>query len=1016
MRKIEKAIEPLLFVFVFIIYAFSVSKTIAFWDSAEFITSNYHLQATHSPGAPFYTLFCNFILLFFPASYAALVSNFISAFFGALTIVFVYKIVRVVVLKITSDNNKLAIFSAIVSGLTLAFSNSFWAVSTEAEVYTLSSFLLVVLFYLMLLWHASNSFVFSGRITILIAFVLGVSMSVHLINLAVLIPMSLFYIHKKKHLNWTSILIGPFIGLFLFLFLYSFGVQGFLKVASKTDIWLVNSYNLPVNSGLFLLVFLFLGGAFFGLLRSYRKNNIFIHTILLSILYFVIGMSSYLMPVMRNNVVTPFSNQITSTNDLLNYIQAKQFGVDNIPLVKGKVFNAPLDKDFPFLNGESIYVYNRDSKKYELVDDGKFSKINYAHEYDMFFPRMHSQKPISAVGYSNWVDIKGEKIVYSVQGKEKDLLKPTFSENLQFFKNYQVEWMYLRYLYWNFIGKQNETKGTGAVFNGNWISGFDFIDKSRIGNSSMIPKNYNNNKSNDVYYFLPFLLGIIGLWSLRKNPVYLIGTIVFFLTFGVGIVIYLNPLPESVLIRERDYIFLGSFIVFSIWIGLSLVTLNDWLMKIKSEKIRITLVVIAVIVFSPLQLLAKNWDNNQRNNDTFAYDLAKTYLNSCPKNTILITNGDNFTFPLWYLQEIENFRDDIRVVNYDQLNVAAYIDKLKKQSLSSASVNMSFSKENYREGNPKLFPLQKETGKSIDVKLLFDFLNNEKAKINWNGKKQHYIPGDLFSVSVDTTKAVFSNIDLASLKASFNANIVWKNTKDFYQLNDLVVMNLIQENINERPICFLVNGSNEHYVGLQNNLIHKGFVEQLMPIARTNRSLNPKIVAIDISKKILSEVHSLGNLNNVDLFVKSENIEYSQTIVRRNYYFIAQALIEEGKNKEAKQLLDKCVDLFPNETIPFRQYAFALGKLYYRLGLKQQGDEICEKAMDNLSQELSWLTSFDPINSILNVKKAIELKAMYEQMILQLEPYNESEFLKRKNDVIQSQDRFVNWRNRNSPN
>ncbi|NHN27062.1 DUF2723 domain-containing protein [Flavobacterium jejuense] len=1016
MKKIEKAIELLLFVFVFVIYTFSVSKTITFWDSSEFVTTNYHLQSSHPPGAPFYTLLCNFILLFFPVSWAALVSNLISAFFGALTILFVYKIVKLIVLNLSSNNILVALISGIISALTLAFSDTFWSASIEAEVYTLSTFLLVLSFYLMLLWHTSNSSIYCRKLLLFIVFIMGISIGVHLINLAILIPLSILYIHKRKGLDWKYIL-GTFCGsILLFLFVYSFGIQGFLKIASKIDIWLVNSYSLPVNSGLIFLMVLFLVVIFVGLFQSYKKGNTTLNTFLLAVLFFATGTSSYLMPIMRNNTITPFSNQMESTNELLKYIQAKQFGVDNIPLIKGKVFNAPLDKDFPFLNNDLIYTYNSDSRKYEIVDDGKFSKINYAHEFDMYFPRMYSQKPVSVSEYSNWVTIKGEKVVYPVRGKEMELLKPTFSENLIFFKNYQVDWMYLRYLYWNFIGKQNEIKGTGTILNGNWQSGIDFIDKSRIGDSSVIPERYNKDKSNDVYYFLPFILGIIGLWSLRKSRVYLISTIVFFLTFGIGITIYLNPLPESILIRERDYVFLGSFIVFSIWIGLSVITLNEWLSKIKSEKIRIAIILIVVMLFSPLQLVAKNWDNHQRSNDTFIHDLAKSYLNSCPQNTILITNGDNFTFPLWYLQEVENFRNDVRVINYDQLNIASYIDKLKFESLSSSVVKMSFFKGNYREGTPKLFPLKNETDKPIDVESLFQFLNDEKTKINWNGKQQHYIPGNVFSITLDTTKTVFSSINLDKLNASFNSKIIWKNTKDFYQLNDLVVLSLIQENINDRPICFLVNGNNEHYIGLQNNLIHKGFVEQLVPISRTNKNLNPKIVDVEKGNSILKDEIFLKALNNEDLFIKSESKEYIQVIVRRNYYFLAQALIEEGKSKEAKQVLDKCMISFPDKTIPFKQYAFALGKLYCRIGEKTKGTEICLLSIKNSWEELQWITSFNPKNNpIINVKKATQLKEIYQQMILQLEAFNPEAVTLEKQKAIEFTTLFTKWQIKNWP-
>ncbi len=1014
MKNNEKIVGFLLFVFVFALYAFSISKTIAFWDSSEFVTTNFHLQSTHPPGAPFYTLLCNFILLFFPASWAALISNLISAFFGALTIVLVYRIINFLILKI-NGNLKVALVSAIVGALSLAFSNTFWTAATETEVYTLSMFLLMLLFYIMLLWHTSNESGSSNRLLLVFSLVLGISVGVHLINLSVIIPFAVLYMQKKKGLDWKKILLALILGTFSFLALYIIGIQGFLKLAFILDISLVNNFQWPVNSGLFVLIVLFFGISLLGMFIAKKRESMLANYIL-GILLFALGSSSYLLPIFRNNVNSSFSNQIVTSNDLLRYIQAKQFGVDNIPLVKGKVFNAPLDKDFPFLNGEAIYSYNSESKQYELVDSGKFSKVNYAHEFDMFFPRMYSQKPSSAQQYANWVAIKGEKIQYPVMGKDREMIRPTFSENIQFFINYQVKWLYLRYLYWNFIGKQNDTKGTGAIFNGNWQSGINYFDKDRIGDSSVFPSNYQEDKSNDVYYFLPFLLGIIGLWSLRKNKSYLITSIVLFLTFGIGITIYVNPLPESILIRERDYIFLGSFIVFSIWIGLAVVTLYDWFQKITSEKIRIGVVTIVVVLASPMQLLAKNWDNHQRTSDVFAYDLAKMYLNSCPKNAVLITNGDNFTFPLWYLQEVEKFRDDVRVINYDQLNIATYIDKLQQTTFSASPLRMTFAKKYYREGNPKLFPLQKDTEQPLDAFMLFEFLNNDKTTINWNGKMQHYVPGDLFSISVDTTKAAFTNIDLNKIQSQLVSKIVWKNTKDFYQLNDLILLNLIQENINNKPICFLVNGNREHYLGLQDHLVHRGFVEQLLPVKRVSEQLNPKIVASEVSEKIILDNSLFNNLNHSDEFIRSENVEYIQTIVRRNYYFLAQALIENGKKEEAKRVLERCFVLFPNKTVAFRQYAFALGKLYYKIGEAKKGNEICMQCIQNIKNELVWITSFNPqTNPILNVKKAAKLKEIYEQMIVQFEVYNPQQAQLEKKEAIAFANEFNKWQIKNWP-
>lgn len=985
MKKTENFISILLFIITFSVYSITASKTINFWDSPEFITSNFNLEATHSPGAPFYSILCSVLVSIFPTSWVALICNLISSFFGALTVVLLYKIAKFISSKIITTESEIGNWitngAAICSALTLAFSTSFWTVSTEAEVYTLSTFLLLLNFYIALLWSESEDKLKSHKLILLFTLLMGISVGVHIINLSIIVPLSVLYVHKKSSGNWKSIFITLLISVFIFFSIYLFGIQGFLKVATLLDIGFVNNLNFPVNSGLFILIILFVSFCFVVLYKSKKEK---VKLFVLASLLFFVGGSSYLLPILRNNASTPFSYQIKSSGDLLNYIKAKQFGVDNIPLIYGTIFNAPLDKNNPFVDGKSITTYNDVTNKYEIVDDGAYSKVNYADEFDMFFPRMYSQKDISATGYSNWTTIKGERFNYPIKGKNQDILKPTFSENLSFFYNYQIKWLYLRYLNWNFIGKQNTLKGTGEVTNGNWISGINFFDEARIGNEFNIPNHYKNDSSNDAYYFLPFILGIIGFFALLKHRTYFLTTLLFFLAFGIGIIVYVNPLPESILVRERDYIFLGSFIIFSLWIGLSIIQLFKWLSFLKNEKFRTYLAITVVIICSPLQLIAKNFDNHNRTQNTFAYDLGKAYLQSCPENAILITNGDNFTFPLWYLQEIEKIRTDVRVINFDQLSMEFYIDKLKNANFDAAPVNFTLSKNNYIEGKPKLIPFQKETDNSINVKELFAFLNNEKSTINWNGKQQHYIPNDVFKIQIDSSKITYKDLfDTTKLKAGYISEFHWKYSKEFYQLNELMLLDIIQNNVLNRPICFTINGKTDHYLGLQNNTIQNGFVEVLYPIVRKNKGENPKIVDTEKMLPLLKNEINFGSLINQNEIIESETIDYSQSIIRRNYYFLAQALAEENKTQEAISVLDNCIALLQNEKVLFKQYAFALGKLYYRLGEKEKGKVVCKLAMQNIWNELNWITSFNPENTIINVQRAEKLKNMYAQMLQQ---------------------------------
>ncbi len=985
MPKAKKITSWMLFAFVFLIYAISASNTITFWDSPEFIASSYTLQASHPPGAPFYTILCKVILSFFPATKAALISNLISGFFGALTITLLFRITTNIAERVLSVSKRnqaatIALIAGITAALTLAFSDSFWTASTEAEVYTLSFALMTGMIHVLLLWERTLDRRKETILLFIFALLLGFSTGVHLINIAIVIPMSILIAHKKFGLTFKSFFISILLGCIAFFFIYGFIVQGIIELANNLDIWLVNSFKMPLNSG--VIAFLLIASIVFSiaLVYSRKRQKTQVHHVVLGLIFFLIGMSSFLMPMQRAAINTMVTESIKNSNKMLQYVRAEQFGVGAIPLLKGPVYNAPLDKEVGFLDGKPILTYDIDKKEYVTVHDGKLKEVNYAKEFTTFFPRMFDKG--DAEKYKAWTPIYGEPITYPVQGKTITINKPTFGENLSFFVNYQVIWLNARYLFWNFIGRQNDHQGLGYIKDGNWISGINAFDKHRIGDQSVIPDYYKHHKGNDSYYFLPFILGILGIIALRKHKAYFWTTILLFLTLGIGITIYVNPVPTSILIRERDYIIISSFIIFALWIGLSVVFLAQALQAFKNPKIRIGIVSAIVFCAAPLQLLAKGWDNHQRGHDTFAYNFGKAYLDACPQQAILITYGDNMTFPVWYLQEVEGYRTDVRVINYSQLNIETHIDNLKRKIHDSEPLKISLQRELYISGVEKLFPLQEETKNAAQLPILFEFLKKDNTRINWNGHLRHYIPSTSFSIPIDTTR-IKKLFDPKKLNASYTASITWEHPKKFYGLNEIVLMNLLMNNIHERPICFAINGKKEHLMNLEPYMIQHGMVNVLAPIQRTNPNLNPKIVATEMMYPYVMNELQFEGLHSEDHFIRSENRDYTRNILRQNYYFLAQALLEEGNTEKSIAVLDKCTTLFPNKTIPYEQFAFAIGKLYVRAGNTQKGAKICNAAMQNIWDELQWMTSFDPPYPIINVRHATRLKNMCAQMLSQ---------------------------------
>ncbi|WP_046758024.1 glycosyltransferase family 117 protein [Kordia jejudonensis] len=1016
MPKAKKIISWMLFAFVFIVYAISSSKTIAFWDSPEFIVSNFTLQASHPAGAPFYTILSKVVLSFFPASMAAYVSNLISAFFGALTVVTLFRIVINIAERVLSESKSnhaptLALFAGLISALTLAFSDSFWTATTETEVYTLSFALLTGMIYVMLMWEKTQAPRKEIILLVFLAFLLGISTGVHLITIAVVIPFSVLIAHKKFGLTIKNFIIAIILGCIGFFIIYGFVVQGLIKLANNLDIWAVNSLEMPLNSGILILLFLLSTLFAIALVFSRKRKKIILHHCILGLIFFLIGMSSFFMPIQRSHTNTLVSDSIKNSNKMLQYLRAEQFGVAAIPLLKGPVYNAPLDKDVDFLDGKPALTYDDVQKKYAVVHDGKFKVVNYSDEFTMFFPRMFDKG--DAEKYKAWTPIFGEPITYPVQGKIVTINKPTFGENLSFFVNYQVFWLNLRYLYWNFIGRQNDHQGLGYIKDGNWISGINALDKHRIGDQSIIPEYYKNHKGNDAYYFLPFILGILGLIALWKQKHYFWTTLLLFLTFGIGITIYINPVPSSILVRERDYIFIGSFVIFALWVGLSVIALFKVTAFIANQKTRYIVVGMIAFLAAPGQLFAKGWDNHQRSHDDFAYHFGKAYLDACPEQAILITDGDNMTFPLWYLQQVEGYRTDVRVINFDQLNLETHIDNLKQKLFASNPLKLSLRKENYVSGIEKLIPLQEEIKEAANLPVLFNFLNNETTRINWNGRMRHYIPSTSFTIPIDTVN-IKKIIDPKAVNASYTESITWSHPKKFYGLNEIVLMDLLTNNIQDRAICFAINGKKRHNIGLEPYLIQHGMVNVLAPIQRKNPKLNPKIVDTQMMYSYLKNDVNFEGINNEDVFFRSEIKDYTRIILRQNYYFLAQALLEEGKTAESVEILDTCISLFPNKTIPFEEYAFAIGKLYVRAGKVEKGTQICKTAMQNIWNELQWMTSFDPPYPIINLRHAYRLKNMYAQMMSQF-PTGEQNLPVSKENFQQFDAAFLKWQNRNWP-
>lgn len=1002
-----------------LVYAFTCLPNIGFWDSPEFIASNYKLQATHPPGAPLYTILARVIIALAPTTNVALVSNLISVLFGGLAMMVLFHITTFIAVRInpSKSDSKFGIehVAGLVGSLSFAFCHSFWASATETEVYTLSFFLLNLTLWTALKWSASDS-QNADRLLVLIGLLLGISIGVHMINLSVVIPLAVLYGFTRYKFSWKTAFLSTIAGVVAFVVLFGILFQGFLTFSSKLDMLAVNSFGLPVNTGIYSayigFLLLLLVGMFY-----YPNNRFKIRSVILPALFmFILGWSPYALLLIRANAETPTSHGVVSPNRLTEYIRAEQFGMGNVPLIKGPAFNAPLDPKKQYVDGPSIHVYDAENGKYIRTSNGKYTEPNYANEFDLLFPRIYHRSKLNVSWYNQWVAMKGQDVFLDVNGKTERFSKPTMLENLKFFFNYQVGWLNMRYLMWNFVGRQNDNKGTGLISNGNWITGIDLLDAPRVGSVTVMPERYRNNKSRDSYWLLPFLLGLVGAaYLFYRSKQYFLLSLLVFLTFGLGITIYVNPLPQSVLTRERDYIFMGASMVFAMCIGFSSIWLHQILRILKNQNARALSIGGLLLAVVPIQLLAKGWDDHYRANDTFPRQLAKAYLDACPQQAVLITSGDNMTFPLWYLQEVESYRTDVRIVNFDFLWFDWYVERLKKKINNSDPLNIQLPKSAYLQGAEKFRPLQVKTKQPAEVNEVLKYVSSPETTVQWNMRPTNTMPTDLFKISVDTSAIANGRIDLNGLQVKYVSEVIWRFNKDFYGHNDLLLLDIVANNLNERAICFAINGKSNHMIGLDNYMVHRGLVEQLLPLTPDSAKVNPKMVDVNGMLPYLMDSVDFHGLGNKYGFVDYENEIISRDVIRRNYYFLGQALLETGDTAKAIQIIEKAESVFPDSLIEYRQYAFSLGKLYHRAGELEKSKVVMSTCLENLEKELNWFVSVNPRYPIMNVRHVDDVIEMYVQMVNQFSTFHPALGEEKQDKLAQLETEYKSWRKLNWP-
>ena len=946
-------------------YLMTIEPTASFWDCGEFIASSYKLEVGHAPGNPVFQMIARFFTMFASPENAAMAVNIMSALCSALTIFFLYLTIvhlgRRIIEK-NSGNGTLSmgegislIGAGVVGALAYCWSDTFWFSAVEAEVYAMSSLFTAVVFWMILKWEEQADTEYADRWIVAIAFLMGLSIGVHLLNLLTIPAIAFVYYYKKASKVTTWGCVGVFFISAVILAVVLWGIIPYLpKIAALFDLLFVNVFHLPFNTGAAVFVLALLALSFWAIYYTRRKELHVWNTVMLCFTMIVIGYSAFAMVVIRSANNTPTNEgQPDNPFALVKYLGREQYGKN--PLVYGHTF-------------ASVPVDYKESSYYTKLD-GKYVKtpnpIDYVFASDskMLFPRMYSKDPAHVNFYKSYTQGRGR----SIPGTEEKM--PTFGDNLKFFFDYQFNWMYMRYFLWNFAGRQNDLHGQvpGDPICGNWECGIGFIDKARLGDQSEGPDYIVNNKAKNHYYMLPLLLGIIGLlYQLGKDKRnWWITFLLFFLT-GIAIILYLNQTPYQV--RERDYAYAGSFYVFAIWIGLAVMAVYDWLRKPLSkihvpEKVTAA-AVSAVLLGVPVLMAAENWDDHDRSGRYTARDMAYNYFMSTDDQAILVTHGDNDTFPLWYIQEVEGVRLDARVMNTSLLGIDWYIDQMQWKQYDAEPIKFTTKRANYLYGTNDYVYIFDRFNRPILLKDAINLFNDPRVKANVYGREESFIASRKLMIPVNKENVIKYGIvpeeDYDKILDTVCLEI--PSGKNLMEKAELMILDMLANYEWDRPIYFMTQGGALE-IGIRDYLQLDGFIYKFVPIKSSTSFTSVSQVDTEALYDRLMNVFKFDRFDG-DYFVDYQNLSTFNGAASPRFVFVqtAAALYSKGDTARAVQLLDRMQEIFPDTKYPLNSSAavhyvnenmvlYAI-ELYTKCGEKEKALDLAGRFIDETMDAL----------------------------------------------------------------
>lgn len=962
-KLINNILGWLVFIVACITYFATLEPTVSWWDCGEFITSAFKLEVGHPPGAPTFMILGRIFTLFAPdATKAAVMVNSLSAIASAATIMFLYWTIVHLAKKLfpveeLSTGEQIAVWgSGLVGALAFTFTDSFWFSAVEGEVYALSSLFTAMVFWAILKWETVAHEKNSNRWLVLIAYLMGLSIGVHLLNLLAIPAIGLVYYFKKYEFSWKGVVYALAASMGILLGIQYGIIPGVPRIAFIFDRIFVNGFGLPFNSGILFMIALLAAGSVWGINYTRKRNMVVWNNALTMIIVILIGYSSFALIVIRASANPPMNqNSPDNAFALVRYLNREQYG--DRPLAKGPYYNAPR-----IGTKDPKEQYNRVDGKYEITGTMPGGSV-YEPKMETVFPRMYSDKSNHVQAYKEWGKIKGTPVRIRERGEVKTLQKPTFGENLRFFFSYQMGHMYMRYFMWNFVGRQNDLQGHGSFENGNWVSGISFIDEPKTGPRDAMPEWMKNDPSRNVYYFLPLLLGLLGLFFQynqgKKGKETFAVTMLLFVLTGIAIVVYLNQYPYQP--RERDYAYAGSFYAFAIWIGLGVLGIYSGLKKVVKGAPGAVLATVISLVAVPGVLASQNWDDHDRSGKYMTRDYAKNYLESCAPNAILFTYGDNDTFPLWYVQEVEGVRPDIKIVNISYLGMDWYISQQQYKTYEADPVPFSFTKDKYYMGRMDAVLFQDRIKGSVELSEAMEFLGSDDVRTKvqvTSGAMLDYLPSRDFHITVDKQKAVETGTVKPEDADKIADRVSFKITGNMITKSEMAVLNMIAANNWERPIYIdhsLVFTGNIHFLDW---LQFEGLAYRFVPIKTPKQGVTAGRIDTDILYDNVMNKFVWGNVNDPDIHMDEYNRKQIN-IMQARYMFtrLAQALVADGEKEKAIEVADKMFELFPNEIIPLDYSSFQMADQYYRAGAVEKGNEKVRIMADNCFAMLDYYAS-----------------------------------------------------------